>query len=107
MRVGPDPSLPVYSGQDQYLRNLSFRLNQFFRALSNQLNGLTEGSVSVVTNAYTAAPTTGTYAVGDFVLNSTPAELGSAGSKYIIHGWRCTVSGTPGTWKECRFLTGA
>lgn len=39
----------------------------------------------------TAAPTTGTYAVGDRVLNSAPA-VGSP------KGWICTVAGTPGTW---------
>lgn len=39
-----------------------------------------------------AAPTTGTYAVGEIVLNSAPASAG-----YI--GWVCTVAGTPGTWK--------
>lgn len=38
-----------------------------------------------------AAPTTGTYAVGDRVLNSTPA-VGQP------KGWICTVAGTPGTW---------
>lgn len=40
----------------------------------------------------TAAPTTGTWKVGDRVLNTTPAAAG-----YI--GWVCVVAGTPGTWK--------
>ena len=39
-----------------------------------------------------AAPTTGTWAVGNIVYNSVPASAG-----YI--GWVCTVAGTPGTWK--------
>jgi len=39
-----------------------------------------------------AAPTTGTYRVGDIVYNSTPASAG-----YV--GWVCTVAGTPGTWQ--------
>lgn len=39
----------------------------------------------------TAAPTTGTWAVGDRVRNSAPA-VGSP------KGWSCTVAGTPGTW---------
>jgi hypothetical protein len=39
----------------------------------------------------TAAPTSGTYAVGDTVYNTAPA----AGSPV---GWTCTVAGTPGTW---------
>ena len=39
-----------------------------------------------------AAPTTGTWKVGDMVYNNAPA----AGGKI---GWVCTVAGTPGTWK--------
>ena len=39
-----------------------------------------------------AAPTTGTWRIGDIVYNSAPASAG-----YI--GWTCTVAGTPGTWK--------
>lgn len=40
----------------------------------------------------TAAPASGTYAVGDIVHNTSPSSGG-----YI--GWTCTVAGTPGTWK--------
>jgi Pectate lyase superfamily protein len=57
-------------------------------------------------NPGTAAPTTNTWAVGDFIQNTAPAELGSAASKYVVTGWICTVAGTPGTWLECRSLTG-
>ncbi len=39
----------------------------------------------------TAAPTNGTWAVGDQMHNITPA-VGAA------KGWMCTVAGTPGTW---------
>jgi hypothetical protein len=39
-----------------------------------------------------AAPTTGTYRVGDIVYNSAPASAG-------FIGWVCTVAGTPGTWR--------
>lgn len=77
-----------------------------FSNIENKVNGLAEGRVYATHNAYTAAPTTGTYAQGDFVKNSTPSEAGSASSKYVIIGWICTVSGTPGTWLECRVLTG-
>ena len=47
-----------------------------------------------------------TWAVGDRAINTSPSELGTAGSKYIINGWICTVAGTPGTWLEMRTLTG-
>lgn len=58
----------------------------------------------------TAAPSAGilfgSFFKGDIVKNSNPTELGTAGSKYIIDRWVCTVSGTVGTWLPCRVLTG-
>ena len=60
--------------------------------IANQVNGLSTGAIYSTYNAYTAAPTTGTYAQGDFVKNSAP----TGGSPTI--GWIFTVSGTPGTW---------
>jgi hypothetical protein len=42
--------------------------------------------------AGTAAPTTGTWVVGDTVWNTTPSAGGTP-------GWVCTTAGTPGTWK--------
>ena len=71
-----------------------------------QVNALSEGRMAGTYNALTAAPTTGTWAIGDYIKNSAPAEAGSAASKYVILGWVCTVSGTPGTWLQCRALTG-
>ena len=83
------------------------KLTDLFRATNVQVNQLTEGTVSAVHSAATAAPTAGNYAVGDFVRNSAPAEAGTAGSKYVVMGWLCTVGGTPGTFVQCRALTGA
>lgn len=54
----------------------------------------------------TSAPASGTYSVCDRVINTSPSELGSAGSKYVVQGWICTAAGTPGTWLEQRTLTG-
>ena len=71
-----------------------------------QVNLLAEGRLAATNNASTAAPTTGSYAQGDFVRNIAPSELGSASSKYVIFGWLCVYSGTPGTFVQCRFLTG-
>ncbi len=51
-------------------------------------------------------PTTGINLTGDFVRNSIPSELGTTGSKYIIHGWTCTAGGSPGVWIQNRVLTG-
>lgn len=44
-----------------------------------------------VTSEGSAAPSAGTWQVGDFVRNIAPAVNG-------IVGWFCTASGTPGTW---------
>jgi hypothetical protein len=87
----------------------NYRRGDWIRILDEidrNVNLLAEGKLSANYNATTAAPTTGIYAKGDFLRNSNPSESGSGGSKYIIFGWICTVSGTPGTWNECRFLTG-
>lgn len=63
--------------------------------------------LAVATNMYgTAAPTAGTYNSGDRIHNIAPGELGTAGSKYIVEGWDCTASGSPGTWLPRRVLTG-
>jgi len=102
MRVSTELRLP------QKLEDLVRQLTTAWRELATQVNQSSEGLQVAVTNADTAPPSGGivNYAVGDFILNSAPSELGTAGSKYIIHGWRCTVAGAPGTWLQCRFLTG-
>ncbi len=76
------------------------------QAIVRKVNGLSDGKFYAVDAIGTAAPTTGTYAQGDFVRNSNPTELGPAASKYVIFGWCCLVAGTPGTWVEVRTLTG-
>lgn len=102
MRLQLDSYLPTD------VEALRRQLTELLRDIVTQVNQLTEGQVVAVTNAFTAAPTGSvqSYNVGDFVLNSTPVELGAASSKYIIHGWRCVTAGAPGTWLQCRFLTG-
>jgi hypothetical protein len=86
-----------------YLRSMLFDL---MRDIETKVNALAEGRLAARHNAQTAAPTTGTHAQGDFVPNSAPAVAGGGGSQYVITGWICTASGTPGTWVECRTLTG-
>ncbi|WP_288074950.1 hypothetical protein [Pseudomonas sp.] len=81
-------------------------LERLLREQAAQINRIAEGRISAFYSAATAAPTGGTWAQGDFVRNSAPSEVGTAGSKYLIHGWQCVAGGTPGTWLECRYLTG-
>lgn len=81
-------------------------LQEHLRETAKQVNAVTEGRMEAFYNATTAAPTTGTWNKGDFIRNTNPTESNTGGLKYFIHGWECTVAGTPGTWVECRFLTG-
>jgi hypothetical protein len=81
-------------------------LYEILQASARKINGLAAGAYSARDNQLSAAPTTGTWAKGDFVENSNAVEAGSSPNKYILIGWRCTVGGTPGTWLECRVLTG-
>lgn len=91
---------PVYS--PQMLDHLSSVLRIYFNNVDEVLYRL----LSQYNIPAAAAPTTGEWAQGDFVRNEAPAEAGSPGSKYVVHGWQCVVAGSPGTWVECRFLTG-
>ena len=81
-------------------------LQRELREHATQVNLLTEGRIAAVTNATTAAPTSGPNQQGDFVRNSAPTELGLVSRKYVILGWVCVASGTPGTFVQCRVLTG-
>ncbi len=79
-----------------YLYNQRRIVDSSFDVLRDSLDGTQSNSV----------PSTGINIVGDFVRNSNPSELGSAGSKYIIHGWTCVTAGSPGVWIQNRSLTG-
>lgn len=105
IRPAPDPALPQ-NPETAFNRALMVRLKDVFRTYSNRIICLSEGRLNAIDNAVASVPTTGTYAQGDFVRNSTPTELGAGGSKYVIFGWVNTVGGTPGTFVQCRFLTG-
>lgn len=73
---------------------------------ANQINLISEGRLVGTHNATTAAPTSGSHALGDYVRNSEPAELGTAGGLYVVMGWVCVLGGEPGTWVDCRVTTG-
>lgn len=81
-------------------------LQKTLRDISYQVNLLSEGRIEAEYSSMTSAPASGAYAQGDFIRNSAPSELGTAGSKYLVFGWICVSGGTPGTWLQCRFLTG-
>lgn len=96
-KLQADPLLPE-------VQATGFR-NQLYRLLRETFLAINRLIEDTNTLAVTA-PTTGTHLKGDRVFNASPAELGTAGNKYILTHWTCTASGTPGTWLECRSLTG-
>lgn len=100
MKLPETPYLP------EDMKPLVRQLDSLWRQTATQVNQISEGQLVGTYNAATAAPTGGAYAQGDFIRNSAPTELGVVSSKYLIYGWACVAAGTPGTWRECRFLTG-
>ena len=90
---------------DSYEGRLNFQLNKEIGDIKDKSEQTRMNRLAAY-NSATAAPTGNTWAKGDIVRNSAPAEAGVALSKYVIVGWICTVSGTPGTWLEMRTLTG-
>ena len=87
-RIGRDPSL-----------------NRELTEHATLVNALAAGSIDAV-DARASAPAAGSHKHGDFVRNSVPTEAGTAGSKYVVFGWLCVASGSPGTFVQARFLTG-
>lgn len=96
---------PKLSDADKVPSGFFKSLHDILKDIAQTTNGISEGRIEAHYNASTAAPTQGNYAVGDVVKNSTPSELGSASSKYVITGWMCTAS-DPLTFVELRSLTG-
>lgn len=105
MRLPPKILLPFPASE--YENQLNRVLYQEIEDISKQVNDLTEGRIFADHSAMTAKPTTGTYYKGDKIRNSAPSELGTNIPRYVILGWVCVGSGTPGTWVEVRAKTGA
>jgi hypothetical protein len=104
MRLDPNPNIPP-DGQP-----LNRRLSELFRAINATVNKLSENKAEARYQARDTMPTTGAYAKGDYVDNSDPAKLGTAGSRYVIYGWKRLVSGDSHVagvdWVDDRRLTG-
>lgn len=60
--------------------------------IERQVNALAEGRIQARHFSGTSAPTTGSFARGDIIWNSTPSAGGTI-------GWVCVTAGSPGTWK--------
>jgi hypothetical protein len=100
---------PQTIGRPANIGALTDALVKYLRPLVQQLNGISSGSINSFTTAATAPPAAGSvtlYAAGDYIRNTAPSVLGSAGSQYVIKGWICVAGGKPGTWVQDRGLTG-
>jgi hypothetical protein len=105
VRLDPNPQLPQ-NADSPYSQSLYQSLTRYFQALGLKVNGIADGKASAIDNAVPSAPTTGQFNIGDFIRNSAPTELGTAGSKYTLDGWVCVLAGNPGTLLQRRSLTG-
>lgn len=99
------PLLPLRVSSPE-VSDLQQALVPLLRAIGLKVNALASGRISAKDETATAAPTVGTWQQGDEITNSTPTELGTTPNKYVIRGWMCVASGTPGTWVQQRYLTG-
>lgn len=90
---------------ESYEQRMRFNLERELQTLKGRVRLLYEQRVSGV-YAATAPPTGGQWVQGDMVRNSAPVEAGVVLAKYVIVGWICVATGTPGTWLQMRTLTG-
>lgn len=103
MKLQELPNLPLNPAD---VKSIYPAMTKFMRETAQKVNAVASGTFSGYDGASTAAPTTGTWAQGDFVKNSNPTVQGAAASQYTVLGFLCVAGGTPGTWVQFRGLTG-
>jgi hypothetical protein len=89
---------------------LALALTEYLRRLSRKVDEMAYGRIAEMDSAAPTPPVAGTWARGDFVRNSQPTQLGTAGSRYIVLGWSRLTNGSANAlntdWFEVRALTG-
>ena len=104
MKLDQQPNIPA--DPDGMRR----RLTDLIKRTNEKVNALIEGRASALYAAQSSVPTTGTWAIGDYVHNSAPAELGTTPNKYVVYGWKRLTSGSANVlntdWVADRRLTG-
>jgi hypothetical protein len=83
-------SLLLPKGRNEWEERLFRVLQDHLRKVSEQVNSLTEGRIGANYNALSAAPTSGLFAIGDFVKRIDPEVSGSA----LQVGWVCVQEGS-------------
>jgi hypothetical protein len=109
MRLNETPLLPLRPESD-FDSRLYQALNKVLREIAIKTNQIAAGNTAGFDAQSTAVPSTGTWAIGDYVKKSNPVEAGSAPNKYVIKGWIRVTNGSGNTlntdWLEDRALTG-
>lgn len=88
------------------------RLTEIVRAISQQVNQLSEGRITARYQAQASVPTgsVDAYTPGDIVWDSNATVRGSVAAglaaAYVRVGWINVAPGSPGTFVEMRVLTG-
>lgn len=88
MKLDQNPNIPADAD------GMRKRVTDLFKRTNEKVNALIEGRASALYAARSSVPTTGTWAIGDYVHNSAPAELGTTPNKYIVYGWKRLTSGS-------------
>lgn len=104
MKLSPDIRIP-----DVSVGAAVTAIRDEFRRHATQVNLVSEGRIDGHYNARSVIPA-GPGKVLDKVWRTVEqgasVEEGAAGSKYVVVGYICVLSGDPGTWREMRVLTG-
>lgn len=89
---------------------LKVALTRVLKNIAIKVNQLGGGYISGNDNTNIAAPSTGSWFLGDYVKKSNPVQAGAPGAKYVIKGWIRVTSGSGNAlntdWLEDRALTG-
>jgi hypothetical protein len=83
-------SLSLPKGRNEWEERLLRVLGDHLRKVSEQVNSLAVGRIGANYNALSAAPTSGLFAIGDFVKRVDPEVSGSA----LQVGWVCVQEGS-------------
>ena len=95
-RLPVDPRLPTPDPGPSRPFDVALRryLTEAFREIAEQVNSLSEGQQAANYNMHSAVPTTGVFAIGDFIKEESAVERGTASSKYVRTGWICVSEGS-------------
>lgn len=96
----------MFSGNFDYVTKLSGKRLKHRNMEATYFIGSTNNKFDWGTQSPTLDNPLQVWTRGDMRWNVNKSELGTTGSKYVLTGWSCTGSGTPGTWVEMRALTG-